>query len=79
MKIFTSQHQEHNTFQGHFIGQAKIIQIKKKSAEQLLRLATKSMPDTVQGTFLFQILQILQGQSLVFNSGKVTEAQNNSD
>lgn len=79
MKIFTSQHQERNTFQGHFIGQAKIIQIKKKSAEQLLRLATKSMPDTVQGTFLFQILQILQGQSLVFNSGKVTETQNNSD
>ena len=37
------------------------------------------MPDTVQGTFLFQISQILQGQSLVFNSGKVTEAQNNSD
>lgn len=30
MKIFTSQHQKHNTFQGHFIGQAKIIQIKEK-------------------------------------------------
>lgn len=37
------------------------------------------MQDTVQGTFLIQSSQTLQGQSLVFNSVKVTEAQNNSD